>query len=293
MSKQIVITLTNGQSDYDLNFRLLDYSIAQRWLKHLELFIQAGQPWDDPKRFYNFPNTAYPEPVVAQHLRHLLSIIKDYAPDIVDREIGDTITQDDLNYFHHIFEVYHGLYDTQDQNEFFKNAPVQVQDALGDLNIWIHRYETLGSTARFVATWKYKPYRDDMEEEDFKLFSLKEDWGDLLLNYCEIGKTLYDFWHDNDAYIAPDAFKPLRNFCFDFTVRFNEKTNQEWADIEQKVWNYFDQNQEFFHQQGYKKYDPKLSLGSIAIGKIITDEPKHVVIEKISQHQCLKNIRAI
>lgn len=262
-------------------------------MKHLQLFTQSGQPWDDSTRFYNFPNTKYPESVVVDRLKQLLNVIKNYAPDIVDKDIGEKITQDDLNYFHHIFEVYHGLYDAQDQNEFFKNAPKEVQDALGDLNIWIHRYETLGSMPRFVATWKYKPYRDDMEEEDFKLFSLGEEWGDLILNYCEIGKTLYDMWHDNDAYIAPEAFKPLKNFCFDFTVRFSEKTKDEWTGIEEKIWNYFDQNEDFFHAQGYKKYDPKLSLGSITIAKIETNEPKNIIIEKISKHQCLKSIRAI
>jgi len=293
MSKQIIITLTDGESDFDLKFRLLNYSIAQRWLKHLELFIQSGQPWDDPKRFYNFPNTEYTEPVVAERLLQLLSIIQNYAPNVVTRDIGEEITQDDLNYFHHIFEVNHGLYDAQEQNEFFQNAPKEVQDALGDLNIWIHRYETLGSIPRFVATWKYKPYRDNMEEEDFKLFSLKEDWGDLILNYCEIGKTFYDLWHDNDVYIAPEAFKPLKNFCFDFTVKFNEKTDAEWNKTEASVWDYFDQHKDFFHSQGYKKYDPKLSLGGITIAKIETTEPKNVIIEKISKHQCLKSIQVI
>ena len=291
MNNRIVLTLTNGNSDYDLYFRLLNHSIAQRWVKHLELFIQSEQPWDDPKRFYNFANNEYTEPVVAAHLKYLLSVIKSHAPEIVTREIGNTITQDDLNYFHHIFEVYHGLYDEQDTNEFFKSAPKHVQDALGDLNIWIHRYETLGNIPRFVATWKYKPYRETMQEEDFKLFNLREDWGDFNLNYCEIGKTLYDLWHDNDAYIAPDAFKPLKHFCFDFTVRFSNKTADEYTCMENQIWNYFDQNQDFFHSQGYKKHDPKLSLGQLTIAKIEPTESKSLILENISNHQCFKSIR--
>lgn len=293
MNKKIVITLTNGQSDYDLEFGLLEHSITHRWLKHLQLFIQAGQPWDDLYRFYNFPNTQYPETVVAKHLRALLAVINDYAPEIVNREIGITITQDDLNYLHHIFEVYHGLYDTQDQNNFFKSAPLAVQKALGDLNIWIHRYESLGRLPRFVATWKHKPYREELVESDFELFSLKEEWGDLRLNYCEVGKTLYDFWNDKDVYIAPEAFKPLHHFCFDFTVRFTEKTVNEYSDIENQIWNYFDQHSEFFANLGYKQHDPKLSLGAITIAKLINNEPKHAIIEKISQHQCFKNIKII
>lgn len=292
MFKKIVITLTNGESDYDLYFDLLDLSITQRWLKHLELFIQAGQPWDDPKRFYNFPNTPYPEPVVAAKLKQLAGTIKNYAPEIMQRELGTTITQDDLNYLHHVFELYHGLYDQQHLNNFFNQAPVEIQDALADLNIWIHRYETLGLMPRFVATWKYKPYRGSLEQDDFELFTLKEDWGDLQLNYCEVGKTLYHYWHDNDQYIFPEAFKPLHHYCFDFTVRFTNKTEQDHLEIEQQIWNYFDQHQEFFAQQGYKKYDPKLSLGAITIAKIVQDRPRDEIIKMISQHQQFKSIRA-
>ena len=293
MNRQILITLTNGQSDYDLKFKLLDYSITQTCLKHLDLFIASGQPWDDPKRFYNFPNTAYPESVVADRLKHLVNIIKNYAPEIITREFGITITQDDLNYFHHIFEVYHGLYDTQHENNFFSNAPTEVQDALGDLNIWIHRYESLGQMPRFVGTWKYKPYRDEIAADDYRLFSLAEEWGDLRLNYCEIGKTLYDLWHDNDDYIDPSAFQPLKHLCFDFTVKFTTTSAEEYKQQEKEIWDYFDLYADFFNKQGYTKYDPTLSLGGITIAKIESNQSKEDIINAISRHQQFKNIQIV
>lgn len=280
-------------SDYDLKFSVLDLSIAQKWLKHVEMFIQNGQPWDDPKRFYNFPNTEFTQPVVRAKLQEFVDTINNHSPGLIDRKLPNELTQDDLNYLHHVFEVYHGLYDTQNSNEFFWSAPAKVQDALGDLNIWIHRYESLGKLPRFVATWKYKPYRDLIADEDFKLFDLAEDWGDLRLNYCEIGKSLYDFWHDRDDYIAPEAFKPLHHFCFDFTVRFTDKSPEYYRGIEQQVWQYFDQHQEFFAQQGYQKYDPKLSLGSITVAKIVTDQTREQMINAIGQHQQFKNIQLI
>jgi hypothetical protein len=293
MDKKIIITLTNGQSDYNLQFGLVDCSVAHKWLKHLELFIEAGQPWDDSRRFYNFPDSAYPEPVVADHLKHLVKTIQEYAPDLITQELGTTITQDDLNYLHHVFELYHGLYDQQDSNEFYSRAPKTVQDALADLNIWIHRYETLGGMPRFVATWKYKPYRDAMTTEDYKLFSLKEEWGDLRLNYCEIGKTLYDLWHDNDAYIGPDAFQPQAHFCFDFTVRFTDTTAQQYHEQEQQIWKYFDNHIDFFQEQGYTKHDPQLGLGSITIAKLESTDTKQNIIDLIGQHQQVKNIQIV
>jgi len=284
----VIITLTNGQSDYDLKFKLKDIDIAQRWLKHLNLFIEAGQPWDDAERFYNFPNTQFAKPVVVERLKKLIDTIKNYAPDIINRDIKD-ITGDDLNYLHHVFEKYHGLYDTQNTNNFFTNAPKEVQDALGNLNIWIHRYETLGGMPRFVATWKYKPYREEIQNQDFKLFKLKEQWGDLMLNYCEIGKTLFDFWHDNDQYVSAEAFKPLKHFCFDFTVRFTNHNDQEYQTMEQQIWQYFNQHKNFFEGLGYTAHDPQLSLGWISIGELVYNN-KQQVIEQIAKHQKLKSI---
>jgi hypothetical protein len=151
----------------------------------------------------------------------------------------------------------------------------------------------LNAFPRFVATWKYKPYRDLIENSEFELFTLQEEWGDLRLNYCEIGKTLYDFWKDNDQYIAPEAFKPQAHMCFDFTVKFMNYTKLDFENTKKSIWEYFDQNQNFFHKLGYKKYDPKLSLGSITLGKLIQNQSKQDIIESISKHQCLKNIRVV
>jgi hypothetical protein len=81
--------------------------------------------------------------------------------------------------------------------------------------------------------------------------------------------------------------------CFDFTVRFSESSKENSQDIEKNIWKYFDKNQEFFQSQGYKKYDPKLSLGSVTMGKLIQTQSKEQIIDMISKHQCLKSIKVL
>ena len=290
----IIITLTDGRSDYDLKFDLLPLDIAQRWVKHAMYFIEAGQPWDDPERFYNFSGGKYDQlPAIVEKLRELVGTINAYAPDLIQRPVPNEPTQDDLNYLHHIFEVYHGLYDQQNTNDFFLQAPPVVQDALGDLNIWVHRCESIGGIPRFVATWKYKPYRDKFLDEDFQYFSLHEEWGDLRINYCEIGKTLYDLWHDKDQYILPGAFVPHHHYCFDFTVRFSDKPLAEVQTTEKQIWEYFDTQQDFFKSLGYSRYDPKLALGAITIAKIDASSGKDHITNMISSHQRLKSIKLL
>lgn len=284
----LIITLTNGESDLDLEFDLCDTNIAQRWLREVDLFIAAGQPWDDTQRFYNFPSTPWTEPRVRQRLQDLVDIINDHEP-VCEIDLSAEITQDQLNLLHSVFERYHGLYDQQSSNSWFQSAPLLVQQALADLNIWIHRYETLGDIPRFVATWRYKPARQPIMADDFRHFNLVEHWGDLRLNYCEIGKSLFDLWHDQDRYISSEAFRPQHWFAFDFTVRFTTHDPAYYQAQEEAVWRYFRQNIQQFRDMGYDHHDPRLSLGAVTVARL-RGNPEQLMPE-IDQRQQIKSIR--
>lgn len=274
---------------YKLEFELRNTPIAKKWLVELEEFINFNASFDDHERFYNFPHSKYTKEYVIDELNNIINTINSYQP-VVARSVTVASGADDMNYLHHIFEVYHGLYDTQQTNEFFTNAPDEVKLALRNLNIWIHRFESLGGIPRFVATWYGKPCRKSLADDDFNYFTLKESWGTMYINYCEVGKNLFDLYHDNDEYIDPVAFKPLHYYSLDFTVRFTDKDNYYYDNLEKEVWQYYDNNSEFFAELGYKKYDPKLSLGWIPVADIIESDSQHNIIEKIGQHQRIHSV---
>jgi hypothetical protein len=289
----VVITLTNSVTDYDLMFELVDIPIAHRWLTEVKLFVEYGSPWDDPFRFYNFQNNYWTHDRIVNKLKKIIDIINNHAPGTIDIVIVDSVTQDQLNYLHSIFEKCHGLYDQQQTNHFFTQSPGIVRSALSDLNIFIHRYESLGDIPRFVATWYGKPQRQPILDSDFKHFTLVESWGDLRLNYCEIGKHLYDLWHDNDNYVSADAFKPQHWFSFDFTVRFTSKDPTYYTNIENLVWDYVQNNLDMFNRLGYSMHDPKLALGGITVAKLKENSSREEIIYNIDQHQQLKSIKII
>jgi len=287
---QIQLTNVDQTSTYDLDFEINDTSIAHKWLREVKEFDKHGQPFDDKERFYNFPHSKYTPTYVVNYLNELIDTINSHSSGLIEKRATESMTQDTLNYLHHIFEVHHGLYDQQTNNKFYKNAPEEVKQALADLNIWIHRFESLGEMPRFVGTWYGKSCRKTLDEDDFNEFSLTEHWGDLKINYCEIGKTLFDLYHDKDTYIDKDAFKPLSYYSVDFTVRFTDKSEEYYSKLENEVWEYFDQHNEFFTKLGYSKFDPKLSLGWITVGKLINQESRKKIIESIGLHQRIGKI---
>lgn len=289
---QLIITLGTENQSMDLVFDVLDIPIAQRWLDQVRMFCALGSPFDDRERFYNFPNTRFTQEYCVEHLNNLVNILRPWVPEIQDLDCSE-INQDMLNRLHHVFEVYHGLYDQQQSNERFQRMPALAQTAVADLNIWIHRIETLGQEPRFVVTWHTKPTRLPLGDDDFKLMTVEENWGDLRLNYCDIGKTLECLWQDNDSYISPDAFKPMRHFSLDFVVKFSEHNRLYYQNRARKIWQYFDQHQKFFNELGYSKSTPGLEIGSITVATIQHSGKRSALISEIAQHARIHALQVV
>ncbi len=264
---KLEITLANSsRAKYTLYFNILDTEIASKWLSELQKTLDLGTQLDDSERLYGFNGSKYTVEYCIDTLNEFVDTINRYQP-VCERHVNYNYTQDDLNYLHNIFERYHGLYDAQDNNEFYTNAPKDVQYALGQLNIYIHRLESIDSYARFVCTFSSdgRP-RIPFAPADYKHFTMQEVWGGLYINYCEIGKTLADMYRDNDEHIGNEAFIPQQYFKSDFNVKFTHHTPKEYAEVEQNVIAYYEKNLEKFVALGH--VNPKFALGSIQVGQL-------------------------
>lgn len=219
-----------------LEYRLRDHSMVPRWV---DTVIEAKNQYsiDEPKRFYGFGSHQEQVDFALAKINAVIDTINQYQP-IVKKHLTDIQDQDTLNYLHHIFEVYHGLLDQQIENTFWHLAPVEVRKALSDLNIAVHRCESMfraaGPTPRHVVTWFGLPKTRVLEESDYQFFEQTWKPGTVFINYVEIGKTVEELAVDNDQYIAPGAFQPFRRYSADFVVRFFEQT-QSQADAKRAI----------------------------------------------------------
>ena len=270
-----------------IRFRLRDNSVVPKWTDKL-IKAQRQYTIDDPGRFYGFEDKQTQITQALSRINSCIDIINSHEP-IVERRLDTVNDTDTLNYLHHIFEVYHGLLDQQ-THEFYLTATKEVQQALADLNICVHRCESIaqGSTPRHVVTYFGLPKTDVLDINDYELFTDIYKFGTVYLNYVEIGKTIEDLAVDNDQYIADEAFQPFTHYSADFGVLYADSDGQQVDQRRTLVRDYYLNNSEFFLQRGLYAEHPYLKIGKIPLADL--DSPPNNVLQLLRTRQYVKSV---
>lgn len=291
---------TDNGNIFDLNFTpRLDQQITHRWLELVDLATQL-YPIDQPDRFYDFDSQDVEVERALYQIQRDIDIINNHS-HLIDRTIESIHDQDTLNYLHNIFEVYHGLLDTQEATEYWTNAPLHVREALADLNIDVHRCEHVQrrTTAhpRFVTTWYGLPKTHHYFDVDYDLFTNKYQFGTIYLTYCEIGKTLEDLCKDKEldehAYASAEAFKPYDLFSADLHVKFFQRNSTDIINEETDTWKYFEKHSEFFESRGYSLYDKRLTVGMLPVADLNTKLSNTEVLNLLKDHQFVNKVAVV
>ena len=241
MPQHLLIHLSQGLT---LQFQIRATPLAELWVERMQ--ARGSYPLDHPDRFYGFGSQLEEHIRAEIMIERCITTINQHTP-IIEREFD--WSQDSLNYLHNIFERYHGLLDQQ-TSEYWQQAPVAVRQALSELNLAVHRCETVleGTKPRFVCTWFGMPKTKKLDPAQLAQWGETQiQFGTVYLNYCEIGKTVEDLAHDNDKYIGEDAFRPFGHYSADFHVAF---FNHDLSFKEPGMQQYIDQHQDFFLAHG-------------------------------------------
>jgi hypothetical protein len=277
-------------STLTLKFDLLDNPFSKLWQERM---INRGEyPLDHPDRFYGFNSREEEIKRAEFYICSCIDTINEYQP-LIERPFTNYQDQDCLNYLHNIFEQFHGQLEQQN-TEFWSQAPHDVRQALANLNLAVHRCESIarGARPRFVCTWYGMPKTLHIPREHMlKYGTLSTFFGTVYLNYCEIGKTLEDLTADRDTYISNDMFKPYDFYSADFVVKFWDSTTQETQTKLTQMRDYYNQRQEFFHSRGYTKFDdPQLLPLRFPVAQLIETMPREQLLEEIKQRQYVSRV---
>jgi len=266
-----------------VDYQLRSTSVIDRWHQKV-LLAQQQYQIDDPKRFYGFGSYAEQVEDALDRINHNITVINLHE-QIITRTLTDVTDQDTLNYLHNIFEIHHGLLDQQTDTRWL-DLPNSVKQALADLNLCVHRCESVarGAEPRHVVTWYGLPKNDTLELADYDQVAYEWEPGTVFLNYVEIGKTLEDLAFDNDQYIAPGAFQPFRHYSADFVVRFFEQTPAQSAEKRAIIEQYYRDHKSFFGE-----WHPHYRIGNIPVADIVGDVP----FAELESRQYVKSVNFI
>ena len=283
----MILCIELGSDQFTLRFKVLDTPVANLWIERM--LAREEYLLDNPNRFYGFNSQEQEEARALAMIQASIDTVNNYS-NIITRKLSSVQDQDTLNYLHSIFEQYHGLLDQQ-STEFWNTAPDPVKQALADLNINVHRCESVanGNQPRFVCTWYGLPKTQTLDTELMARYgTLDPGFGSVCLNYCEIGKTLEDLARDKDQYISQAAFRPFNSYSADFAVRFF-KTQVD--DTLANMLQYYIKNQEFFNSRGFTEFnDPRLLPLRFPVAELIETLPRDELLKEIAQRQCVTKV---
>jgi hypothetical protein len=272
--QQLILTLSSGSKQKDLYFDICSYSIAQKWATE----VAKNFSINENDRFINWPNSKKDKQYYVEELNKQMQIVEDYAPNSVPFLLTmETANQHSFNVLHKFFEDTRGP--IVEGTVFFNNATEPVQTAIARFNIMIHEFESFirnelkNSThpeSRLIVTFNDR-LRYHLADEDYDQFTIKWTFGQVYINYCEVGKPITDVIRDNDNIVGNDNIRPLRFYSADFQVKFVRSID----DVEHKrrlhfIKNGFDSKKEIFKNLGFS-FDKKLSLGLIPVAKLNRD----------------------
>ena len=293
MYKKMHVTYS-GDDDLTLTYNINETSIAQRWATLLDEAIQQ-YTIDDPKRLYGFDTLDIERQKAVDGINHCVDVINEYSPGFVERRMTPELIQDDLNYLHHIFEVYHGMLNKP--HEFFLEAPKEVRQALGQLNLEVHRCEAMAEgTVRKMLPTHLVTYYDQprgpgirtLEDRDYEHFTDYFEYGTVYLLYVEIGKTLQDMAIDDDDHISDEAYKPFRHYASDFVIRYWESSVGSINKFRKIYKAHYDANETFYE---YKYSHPYNRPGNIPLAKLQTHLSPLQVVTEIQKRQFVSSVK--
>lgn len=108
----------------------------------------------------------------------------------------------------------------------------------------------------------------DIPNNDFSLFEHKFSFGDLVLHYCHVGRHPWELFLSKDVNCPPEQIIPQRSIFTYHSLRFFDVSINK------------DNFDKFYHESGliwpYELSDPRLALGYIKMGKLISVNGKEI-----------------
>lgn len=225
----IIVTFYNPieESEVDLQWKLNANFGALLWLK---LFKEClGSDLEFMSRFSGFIGPLKTMDDLGASINESIEVINASSLDyhIEDRYRGQ-FNQEFSNIVHHHFEILMGQ--VGDKSNYYLKADHKTCLAIINLNACVHDMEALQRNQENLPEYRHHVVVAAFYwEKGIKIpsicdkeFTLNYQWGDMVLNYAQIGKTWLEVFIDDDEEIFEEAILPLENISGGFDIFFGQ-----------------------------------------------------------------------
>lgn len=257
-----------------LKFKIRNTDMAERWYDTLLSTIKNND-FCEKDRIYNFNDTI---DEVMMDLLHTAEMINSWKP-IID------LNNHDMNHLHKYFEIMMGT--CENPAKYFIDAPRCVRKLILRYNILIHKIEGFDKGVKRIVVRSESRKRFDFTEDDYKLFDTNLKFGNVCINYCHVGKPLYDVFKDHDDIVGESNILPHSKYSSDMCIFFSDAKYEV-----DNFFEWFDRNSNWLNSLGFYKNDPKIALGAIPVADLITDMDSETLIKIIARHKEYETVTA-
>mgnify|MGYP003346412230 FL=1 len=276
-----------GSEEFVLTWKVINTQIARNWFEKIKSTLEFGI--FEKNRFYNFPNQDnWSKDLIAHKINECMDVIEqEYYNFFKDtKRPNDKMSQDDLNYLHKFFTELRGSIDLP--SHYYINASQLTKQAISDFNVLIHRFESYNSNRpRFVVTFNNE-FLANIIDDDYSKFQLENQFGDMCLNYVQVGKQIIDAYRDNDLTVN-EELRPMNTFGAAFNVKFYEIDKKLAENINQKIKDWYVSNN-IENITGLDSSNPKLAIGWVPVARLDTTFSENEILKILSKNDYISNI---
>ena len=272
---------------FDLKFRLLDHKFVDKWVGCVLQAQQKQYPISEPWAMYNLNDSMNAE-FIKNNLNRLIKQI-DSVEKLFGVQLDNIDDQDTLNKIHAVFEKHHGQLDQWKTNPLFENKPDSFRKNFSEINQLIHACEGINGKPKIRVVWFDLPKDKLFSDEDYNLFTTKRSFGSMYHLYCEVGKGVESLAVDDDDH--HHDLVPNLHYSADCVVYFQDDTEQEVNDVEQKYKQYLKDNAEYIQSQGYDLDSKQLTTGRIELARLEMDGySEKDIMDKIKNFDTIQSL---
>jgi len=172
------------------------------------------------------------------------------------------------------------------------------------LNQAIHRWEDQCAVQAFEDAggerWQWfvinffpsVPLR--LNDDDYQQFTIRDVFGRVYLDDISVGKCIWAVFKDRDQQIAGDHYKNLHTFWGDARFYFGSTQSEEFTAARMaEFWRWFDENQGFLKQVGFRRGDPKMTVGRLPVADLerrgaLAGTSEREIVHLLGQYQFVK-----